>query len=112
MFFRGFTMAQLALLHVSIPTTRTALRIARALITQRLAVSVHVSASQALTGNLRGDAVKKAEQVVMIKTLPSHVTRLAEWLEREHPADQPGISRLTAEVNDAYYSWAEEQLLR
>lgn len=103
-------MAQLALLHLSLHTTRLALRIARALITQRLAVSVHVSAGQQVKSDLRGGAIKATEQVVLIKTLPSHVARLQEWLEREVPEDVPCISRLTAEVNAAFYAKAEAQL--
>lgn len=103
-------MAQLALLHLSIHTTRLALRIARALITQRLAVSVHVSPGHQVKSDARGGAVKAAEQVVLIKTLPSHVVRLQEWLERELPDDIPCISRLTAEVNAAFHAKAEAQL--
>mgnify|MGYP000855961596 CR=1 FL=1 len=104
-------MDELILLYVPVNDARHALRLARGAVTQQLAVCAQVMpAAQSVYRDKAGETVQDAEHILVVKTLPSHVVALEQWLEAEHPYDTPCIARLTGRVNAAYYAWAVEQL--
>jgi len=51
------------------------------------------------------------EWVLIVKTSQQLVSKVCEWLEKHHPYDIPAILSWTAEANERYARWVENQVM-
>jgi len=86
-------------------------RIARALVTERLCACVNQLPSVTSYYIYEGEFCEDGEELLIIKTLPSHFERLKERITELHSYEVPEI--IATEINDGsgpYMKWLEHAL--
>jgi periplasmic divalent cation tolerance protein len=96
------------LLLTSIDDSQAAEALARALVEQRLAACVQVSAAGNSVYRWQDGIETDAEHYLQIKTTPQQSESVVAWLHEHHPYDVPEIIRLDGTAADAYGAWLNE----
>lgn len=92
------------------PDRATASRIARALVTERLAACVNIVAGVTSIYRWKGNLERDTEVLCVIKTRASLLARLSRRIEVLHPYDVPEVVALKVSGGaEAYLDWIDEQ---
>lgn len=101
----------LAVLYVPFPNLKEASKVAKALLSARLAVCINITPG-VLSLYTEGENIKETpEAIVVIKAVADKVIDLKKTLEHLHPYDTPAILELdVSSVNNAYAEWVKDTL--
>ena len=92
-------------------TREDALKIASALVEERLAACVQIVEPITSVYRWQGTLEKEAEILLLIKSSRDLVPRISELLDRLHPYDVPElIATPIVEGSSAYLSWLEDNI--
>lgn len=97
-----------SLILTSIDDLTQAKAMAKALVEQRLAACIQVSAAGASIYRWQGKVEQESEHYLQIKTTPPHADEVVSWLQQHHPYDTPEIICLTGEAAGGYADWLLE----
>lgn len=96
---------------VTAPEGEEALRLARALVDERLAACVNVLAGATSVYRWQGRVHEEGEALLVVKTAADRVARLERRLGELHPYDVPELVVLgPSHVEARYLAWLLEQL--
>jgi len=97
----------------TVPSPKTARKLALALVQNRLAACVNVVNGLDSFFWWQGKVDQARESLLVIKTTSSHFPRLVKFLKKQHPYEVPEIIGLPIEKgNREYLRWIEETLKR
>ena len=94
----------------SIDDKAKAEHIAQALVEQKLAVCVQISAQGMSVYQWQGKLCKNKEYYLFIKTDEAHQDKVVVWLEANHPYDTPEIISFNAKASAEYQHWIDYSL--
>ena len=83
---------------------------AEALVNEKLAACVQISAAGLSVYQWQGKVCKEEEYYLSIKTDEKHQDKVTEWLEANHPYDTPEIISLNAKASTQYEHWLQSSL--
>jgi len=83
---------------------------AEALLNEKLAACVQISAAGVSVYQWQGKVCKETEYYISIKTDEKHQDKVTEWLEANHPYDTPEIISLNAKASTQYEHWLQSSL--
>ena len=94
----------------SIDDKSKAKAIAQALVEDKLAACVQISAQGTSVYQWQGKVCKDNEYYLSIKTDKAHQADVTTWLEANHPYDTPEIISLNAKASAEYQRWLQNSL--
>ncbi len=83
---------------------------AQALVEQKLAACVQISAQGVSVYQWQGKVCRDKEYYLSIKTDEAHQDKVVAWLEANHPYDTPEIISLNAKASAEYQYWLQSEL--
>ncbi len=83
---------------------------AQALVEQKLAACVQISAQGVSVYQWQGKVCRDKEYYLSIKTDEAHQDKVVAWLEANHPYDTPEIISLNAKASAEYQHWLQSEL--
>ncbi|MDQ7011637.1 MAG: divalent-cation tolerance protein CutA [Mariprofundaceae bacterium] len=98
----------LAIVCTSVDDENTAKQLAEALVREKLAACVQVSARGTSYYRWQGKPEQADEYYLSIKTTAAGKASVMGWLDRHHPYDLPEIICLDGEASSAYAAWVAE----
>ncbi|MBU6459607.1 MAG: divalent cation tolerance protein CutA [Proteobacteria bacterium] len=101
-------MVCLVLTHL--PDEAAAYRLARILVSDRLAACVQVGAPVRSVYQWQGQMEEAIEIPLIIKTLPGRIDEVKRTIVAHHPYDVPEILSVDAESSPAYLEWMQLEL--
>lgn len=92
--------------HVSVPDSEVAQRIAQALVARQDAACVQVLGPMATVYAWKGEVHQAKEWLLVVKTTQDAFERVCELVRREHPYEVPEIVALpVVDVFEGYAAW-------
>lgn len=83
---------------------------AEALVNEKLAACVQISAKGTSVYQWQGKVCQEEEYYLSIKTDEAHQNQVITWLEANHPYDTPEIITLNARSSGKYSTWLQASL--
>ena len=83
---------------------------AQALVEQKLAACVQISAQGVSVYQWQGKVCSDKEYYLSIKTDEAHQDEVVAWLEANHPYDTPEIISFNVKASAEYQHWLEKSL--
>ena len=99
----------LAIICTSVDDENTAKQLAGALVREKLAACVQVSARGTSFYRWQGKPEQADEYYLSIKTTAAGKAAVMNWLERQHPYELPEIICLDGEASSAYEAWVADE---
>jgi periplasmic divalent cation tolerance protein len=98
-------MKKIVLVLTTMPCDARAAVLAKALVEERLAACVNISAPMRSIYRWKGEVGDEEECQLVIKTTPARVAALRDRLVSLHPYELPELLVVDADGSDAYVSW-------
>jgi periplasmic divalent cation tolerance protein len=94
----------------TVPTPEVGAKLARELVTLRLAACVNLLPALRSFYEWNGEQCEEAESQLVIKTRSARFAALRDWLRQHHPYDEPEILALpVADGSPSYLDWVRKQ---
>ncbi len=103
-------MSEIRLILTSVDEQAAAQGIAQALVEQKLAACVQISAAGISVYEWQGEICAEDEFYLNIKTDAAHEAAVIAWLEANHPYETPEIVSLNAKASRDYHDWLSQTL--
>jgi periplasmic divalent cation tolerance protein len=102
-------MYKLMMLYITNPDKKTAARIARRLLDQRLIAGANIFPINSLYW-WQGRLADEKEVVLIAKTLPAKFKQIKKEVEKLHPYQVPCIIKIEAACNKSFYEWLKKEI--
>jgi len=103
--------ADCVLLFVTVPDLENAKKIARGLVSEKLAACVNIAAEFQSVYRWEGKIEESNERLLLIKTLRDNFTKAESWIKKNHPYSVPEIIAVPIlEGSSDYLNWLKESV--
>ncbi len=100
------------MVYTTFPNEQSAKRIARELVTLKLAACANISSAMTSVYEWKGEIMEDGEVAVLFKTVRARFAELSDELCKRHPYDTPAVIGLdAAQVEEDYLTWLRAQTI-
>lgn len=101
-------MQDICMIKTSVASQQDARKLARDIITARLAACIHITGPGESIYRWQGKLEQTEEWYLSIKTSQKKQPALVEWLMQQHPYDMPEIICMSGDATDPYADWLND----